>query len=74
MKIYYLFHMLRSDEQKEDTKNCVNIMNSYGEMKSGNSKQGCNSKFDAFLSENKVTHVWHRRIINEVEEGEEEEK
>ena len=68
MKRHNLFHTLRSDEQKEDTTNCGNIMNSYGKMKQRNGNQGFNENFETLLSENKVLCDLHRHIINEVEE------
>ena len=72
MKRDHIFLALRSDENKEDTKNCGNIMNFYGETKSGSGKKVCNTKTDPLPSDNQVEHSRHRSITNEVEEGEEE--
>ena len=47
-------------------------MNSYGDMKQGNGKQGCNEKFYTSLSENQFPHAWRMSIINKVDKGEEE--
>ena len=63
------FQILISDLQKEDAKEYDGSRNFYVEIMLGNSKQGYNTKFDDFPSENKVAHGRHRNMIDEVEEG-----
>ena len=72
MKRHYLFLTLRSDEKKYHAKNCGNVMNSYGEMKLGNGKQGFNGKLESLPAINQAVHARHRIITKEVKEDEEE--
>ena len=47
-------------------------MNSYGEMKLGNGKQGFNGKLESLPAINQAVHARHRIITKEVKEDEEE--
>ena len=67
-----LFHILKSDKQKEDIQKYGNSRNFHGEIISGNGKQGYNIKFDDLPAEDQMVYVRRRNIIVVLEEGEEE--
>jgi len=67
-----LFHILKSDKQKEDIQKYGNIRNFHGEIISGNGKQGYNIKFDDLPADDQMVYVRQRNIIVVIEEGEEE--
>ena len=67
-----MFHILKSEKQKDDIQKYGNSRNFHGEIISGNGKQGYNIKFDDLPADDQVVYVRRRNIIVVVEEGEEE--
>ena len=67
-----MFHILKSEKQKDGIQKYGNTRNFHGEIISGNGKQGYNIKFDDLPADNPVVYVRWRNIIVVVEEGEEE--
>ena len=67
-----LFHILKSDKQKEDIQKYGNSRNFHGEIISGSGKQGYNIRFDDLPADDQIVYVRRRNIITVIEEGEEE--
>ena len=67
-----LFHILKSEKQKDDIQKYINSRNFHEDIISGNGNQGYNIKFDDLPADDQVVYIRRRNIIVVVEEGEEE--
>jgi len=67
-----LFHILKSDNQKEYIKKYRNSRNFYGKIVSGNGKDGYCIKFDDLSADDQVVYACGTNVITVVNEGEEE--
>ena len=69
-----LFRVLRSEEQKEVTKNYGSRQNFHGEITLESGKQGYNIKFNDLPADYQAVHARRRNTTSVAEEGEEEEE
>ena len=71
LRVDNLFHILKSDKQKEDIKKYGNSRNFYGKIVSGNGKQGYRIRFDDFPADDQVVYSCRGNIITVFNEGKE---
>ena len=71
MRRYNLVHIFKSGTQKEDTQKYGNSGNVYGEIMSGNGKQGHNIKSNDLPVENQINFDQLMSIMNVIKKDEE---